>query len=79
MDILKQLEDRKEKLVALEKERTKVEIRLEEEMKRLADMGCATIEEAQAELERRKKVRDEALADAAQLIKDFDEKYKDFI
>ncbi len=79
MDILKKLEDRKEKLTALEKERTRVEIMLEQEMKRLKEMGYESIEEAQEGLAKMKKEREEAEAEAERLIAEFDEKYKDFI
>ncbi len=79
MDTLKKLEDRKEKLTALEKERTRVEIMLEQEMKRLKEMGYESIEEAQEGLAKMKKEREEAEAEAERLIAEFDEKYKDFI
>lgn len=79
MDILKKLEDRREKLTALEKERTRVEIMLEQEMKRLKEMGYESIEEAQEGLAKMKKEREEAEAEAERLIAEFDEKYKDFI
>ena len=79
MDIIKKLEDRKNKLTALDKERTKVEVMLEQKMEQLKAMGLNTIEEAQAELERRKKQRSEAEEAAERLVQEFDEKYKDFI
>lgn len=79
MDIIKKLEDRKNKLTTLDKERTKVEVMLEQKMEQLKAMGLNTIEEAQAELERRKKQRSEAEAEAERLVQEFDEKYKDFI
>ncbi len=79
MDILTQLEDRKNKLNTLDKERTRVEIMLEQEMERLKAMGLDTLEEAEAELQKRIKERDEAEAEAQRLIQEFDEKYKDFI
>ena len=79
MDILKKLEDRKEKLTVLDKERTRVEVMLEQETKRLLEMGYATVAEAQAGLIKMKKERQEAEEEAERLIADFDEKYKDFI
>ena len=79
MDILKKLEDRKEKLTVLDKERTRVEVMLEQETKRLLEMGYATVAEAQAGLIKMKKERREAEEEAERLIADFDEKYKDFI
>ena len=48
-------------------------------MEQLKAMGLNTIEEAQAELERRKKQRSEAEEAAERLVQEFDEKYKDFI
>lgn len=79
MDILKKLEDRKEKLTVLDKERTRVEVMLEQETKRLLEMGYATVAEAQAGLIKVKKERQEAEEEAERLIAEFDEKYKDFI
>ena len=79
MEILKKLEDRKEKLTVLDKERTRVEVMLEQETKRLLEMGYATVAEAQAGLIKMKKERQEAEEEAERLIADFDEKYKDFI
>ena len=79
MDILKKLEDRKEKLTVLDKERTRVEVMLEQETKRLMEMGYATVAEAQAGLIKMKKERREAEEEAERLIAEFDEKYKDFI
>ena len=79
MDILKKLEDRKEKLTVLDKERTRVEVVLEQETKRLLEMGYATVAEAQAGLIKMKKERQEAEEEAERLIAEFDEKYKDFI
>ena len=79
MDILKKLEDRKEKLTLLDKERTRVEVMLEQETKRLLEMGYATVAEAQAGLIKMKKERQEAEEEAERLIAEFDEKYKDFI
>ena len=79
MDILKKLEDRKEKLTVLDKERTRVEVMLEQETKRLLEMGYATVDEAQAGLIKMKKERQEAEEEAERLIAEFDEKYKDFI
>jgi hypothetical protein len=79
MDILKKLEDRKEKLTVLDKERTRVEVMLEQETKRLLEMGYATVAEAQAGLIKMKKERQEAEEEAERLIAEFDEKYKDFI
>lgn len=79
MDILKKLEDRKEKLTVLDKERTRVEVMLEQETKRLLEMGYATVAEAQAGLIKIKKERQEAEEEAERLIAEFDEKYKDFI
>ena len=79
MDILKKLEDRKEKLTVLDKERTRVEVMLEQETKRLLEMGYATVAEAQAGLIKMKKERREAEEEAERLIAEFDEKYKDFI
>ena len=79
MDILKKLEDRKEKLTVLDKERTRVEVVLEQETKRLLEMGYATVAEAQACLIKMKKERQEAEEEAERLIAEFDEKYKDFI
>ena len=79
MDILKKLEDRKEKLTVLDKERTRVEVMLEQETKRLLEMGYATVAEAQAGLIKMKKERQEAEEEAERLISEFDEKYKDFI
>ena len=79
MEILKKLEDRKEKLTVLDKERTRVEVMLEQETKRLLEMGYATVAEAQAGLIKMKKERQEAEEEAERLIAEFDEKYKDFI
>ena len=79
MDILKKLEDRKEKLTVLDKERTRVEVMLEQETKRLLEMGYATVADAQAGLIKMKKERQEAEEEAERLIAEFDEKYKDFI
>lgn len=79
MDILKKLEDRKEKLTVLDKERTRVEVMLEQETKRLLETGYATVAEAQAGLIKMKKERQEAEEEAERLIAEFDEKYKDFI
>ena len=79
MDILKKLEDRKEKLTVLDKERTRVEVMLEQETKRLAEMGYASVAEAQAGLIQKKKERQEAEEEAERLIAEFDEKYKEFI
>ena len=79
MDILKKLEDRKEKLTVLDKERTRVEVMLEQETKRLLEMGYATVAEAQAGLIKMKKERQEEEEEAERLIAEFDEKYKDFI
>ena len=79
MDILKKLEDRKEKLTVLDKERTRVEVMLEQETKRLLEMGYTTVAEAQAGLIKMKKERQEAEEEAERLIAEFDEKYKDFI
>ena len=79
MDILKKLEDRKEKLTVLDKERTRVEVMLEQETKRLLEIGYATVAEAQAGLIKMKKERQEAEEEAERLIAEFDEKYKDFI
>lgn len=79
MDILKKLEDRKEKLTVLDKERTRVEVMLEQETKRLLEMGYATVAEAQAGLIKMKKERQEAEEEAERLIAEFDEKYKEFI
>lgn len=79
MDILKKLEDRKEKLTVLDKERTRVEVMLEQETERLLEMGYATVAEAQAGLIKMKKERQEAEEEAERLIAEFDEKYKDFI
>ena len=79
MDILKKLEDRKDKLTVLDKERTRVEVMLEQETKRLLEMGYATVAEAQAGLIKMKKERQEAEEEAERLIAEFDEKYKDFI
>ena len=79
MDILKKLEDRREKLTVLDKERTRVEVMLEQETKRLLEMGYATVAEAQAGLIKMKKERQEAEEEAERLIAEFDEKYKDFI
>ena len=79
MDILKKLEDRKDKLTVLDKERTRVEVMLEQETKRLLEMGYATVAEAQAGLIKMKKERQEAEEEVERLIAEFDEKYKDFI
>ena len=79
MDILKKLEDRKEKLTVIDKERTRVAVMLEQETKRLLEMGYATVAEAQAGLIKMKKERQEAEEEAERLIAEFDEKYKDFI
>ena len=79
MDILKKLEDRKEKLTVLDKERTRVEVMLEQETKRLLEMGYTTVAEAQVGLIKMKKERQEAEEEAERLIAEFDEKYKDFI
>ena len=79
MDIIKKLESRKEKLVQLEKDRTRVEVLYEQALARLKEMGLASIEEAQAELDRRVEANKQAEAEAERLIMEFDEKYKDFL
>jgi len=79
MDILKTLEDRKNKLTALDKERTKVETLYEQAMGQLSSMGLDSLEAAKVELEKRKQQRAEAEAEAERLVKEFDAKYKDFI
>ena len=79
MDIIKKLESRKEKLVQLEKDRTRVEVLYEQALARLKEMGLASIEEAQAELDRRVEANKQAEAEAERLITEFDEKYKDFL
>lgn len=79
MNVIKELEVRKERMLQYEKERTKNEVMLEQEMKRLKEMGLNSIEEAEAEIARRKKLNEEALEAAERLIQEFDEKYKDFL
>lgn len=79
MDILEKLEDRKKKLTALDKERTRVETIYEQQMGQLKAMGLNSLEEAREELERRKIQLAEAQVKAEQLVADFDEKYKEFI
>jgi len=79
MDILEKLEDRKKKLTALDKERTRVETIYEQQMGQLKAMGLNSLEEAREELERRKIQLEEAQVKAEQLVADFDEKYKEFI
>ena len=56
-----------------------MEVMLEQETKRLLEMGYATVAEAQAGLIKMKKERQEAEEEAERLIAEFDEKYKDFI
>lgn len=79
MGILEKLEDRKKKLTALDKERTRVETIYEQQMGQLKAMGLNSLEEAREELEKRKTQLAEAQEKAEQLIADFDEKYKEFI
>jgi len=79
MDILEKLEDRKKKLTALDKERTRVETIYEQQMGQLKAMGLNSLEEAREELEKRKIQLEEAQVKAEQLVADFDEKYKEFI
>ena len=78
-DIKKKIEDRIKKLEDLTKERTKVEVLLEQAMGQLKEMGLNTLEEAQDKLNLLIKERDEAEAEAERLIAEFDEKYKEFI
>lgn len=79
MDIIKKLENRREKLIQLEKDRTRVEVLYEQALARLKEMGLNSIEEAQAELDRRIAANKQAEAEAEKLIMEFDEKYKDFL
>lgn len=79
MDIIKKLENRKEKLIQLEKDRTRVEVLYEQALARLKEMGLNSIEEAQAELDRRIAANKQVEAEAEKLIMEFDEKYKDFL
>ena len=78
-DIKKKIEDRIEKLEKLTKERTRVEVLLEQAMGQLKEMGLNSLEEAQARLNELVKEREEAEAEAERLIAEFDEKYKEFI
>ena len=78
MNILKELESRKERMLRYEKDRTKYETLYEGVLKRLEEQGLNTLEEAEAEIERRKKLNAEATEAAQRLIEEFDEKYKDF-
>lgn len=79
MDIKKKIEDRIQKAEALNKERTKVEVLLEQAMNQLKEMGLNSLEEAQEELKKKTKEWEESRAEAERLIQEFDEKYKDFI
>ena len=79
MDIIKKLENRREKLIQLEKDRTRVEVLYEQALARLKEMGLNSNEEAQAELDRRIAANKQAEAEAEKLIMEFDEKYKDFL
>ena len=79
MDIKKKIEDRIQKAEALNKERTKVEVLLEQAMNQLKEMGLNSLEEAQEELKKKTKEWEESKAEAERLIQEFDEKYKDFI
>lgn len=79
MDIKEKIEDRIKKAEALNKERTKVEVLLEQAMGQLKELGLNSIEEAQEELKKKTKEWEESKAEAERLIQEFDEKYKDFI
>ena len=79
MDIKEKIEDRIKKAEALNKERTKVEVLLEQAMDQLKALGLNSLEEAQEALKKKTREWEESKAEAERLIKEFDEKYKDFI
>lgn len=78
MNILKELESRKERMLRYEKDRTKYETLYEGVLKRLEEQGLNSLEEAEAEIARRKRLNAEATEAAQRLIEEFDETYKDY-
>lgn len=77
--LIKDLTKWKKDLEDLGVERGKAEGRLEQAMDALKNLGYDSIEEAKKELDRLVKEKEEADREAQALLKEFEEKYADFI
>lgn len=79
MTLIEELEKWKEDLKELEGEKIKAETRLEQAMETLSELGFDSVEAASAELKKLEKKKLKAEEEARELIKEFEEKYADFI